>query len=134
MMQEFRDRAVRDTYISIHRVLDVLEDLNLDGMEYAKGAGPDTRKKCLDGTRVEILKEIVDWINDPDVNVPRIFWLHGQAGRGKSAIAHTIALQYKNSGGLCSCFCFARDRTPERQEEKMLSTIVRDLANRDPAF
>ena len=134
LIQEFRDRAVRDTYISVHRVLDVLEDLNLDGMEYAKGAGPDTRKKCLDGTRVEILKEIVDWINDPDVNVPRIFWLHGQAGRGKSAIAHTIALQYKDSGGLCSCFCFARDRTPERQEEKMLSTIVRDLANRDPAF
>ncbi|KIM51381.1 hypothetical protein SCLCIDRAFT_1224567, partial [Scleroderma citrinum Foug A] len=134
LMQEFRDRAVRDTYISIHHVLDVLEDLNLDGMEYAKGAGPDTRKKCLDGMRVEILKEIVDWINDPDVNVLRIFWLHGQAGSGKSAIAHTIALQYKNSGGLCSCFCFARDRTPERQEEKMLSTIVQDLANRDPAF
>ena len=133
-MQEFRDRAVCDTFISVHRVLDVLEDLNLDGMVYAEGAGLDTTKKCLDGTRVEILQEIVDWINDPDVNVPRIFWLHGQAGRGKSAIAHTIALQYKNAGGLCSCFCFARDRQTERREQKMLSTIARDLANRDPAF
>ena len=79
-------------------------------MAYAEGAGLDTTKQCLDGTRVEILKEIVDWINNPDVNVPRIFWLHGQAGRGKSTIAHTVALQYMIAGGLCSCFCFARDQ------------------------
>ncbi|KIM56435.1 hypothetical protein SCLCIDRAFT_29581 [Scleroderma citrinum Foug A] len=134
LMQEFRDHTVCDTSINVPRVLDIFEDLNLDGMAYTEGAGPDTTKKCMDGTRVEILKEIVDWINDPDVNVPRIFWLHGQAGRGKSAIAHTVALEYKNAGGLCACFCFARDRQAERREEKMLSTIVRDLANHDPAF
>jgi len=29
-------------------------------------AGVDTRKKWMDGTRVEILKEIIDWINDPN--------------------------------------------------------------------
>ena len=133
-MQEFCDRAVRDTYINVLRVLDILEDLSLDGMTYADGAGLDTTKECLDGTRVEIMNEIVGWIHDPDINVPRIFWLHGQAGRGKSAIAHTIALQYKNAGGLCSCFCFARDRQTERREQKMSSTIVRDLADRDPAF
>ncbi|KAL4062780.1 WD40-repeat-containing domain protein [Scleroderma yunnanense] len=131
LMQQYRDRAVRDTYINVYRVL---EDLNLDGMAYASGAGLNTTKKCLDGTRMEILKEIVDWIYDPEVNAPRIFWLHGQAGRGKSAIAHTIALWLKNVGGLGSCFCFARDRQSERREEKMLSTIARDLANRDPGF
>ncbi|KAL4062785.1 hypothetical protein V8B97DRAFT_2091404 [Scleroderma yunnanense] len=131
LMQQYRDRAVRDTHINVYRVL---EDLNLDGMAYAGGAGLNTTKKCLDGTRMEILKEIVDWIYDPDINAPRIFWLHGQAGRGKSAIAHTIALWLKNVGGLGSCFCFARDRQSERREEKMLSTIARDLANRDPGF
>ncbi|KAL4063361.1 hypothetical protein V8B97DRAFT_2011770 [Scleroderma yunnanense] len=113
LMQQYRSRAVRDTHINVYRVL---EDLNLDGMAYARGAGLNTTKQCLDGTRMEILKEIVDWIHDPDVNAPRIFWLHGQAGRGKSAIAHTIALKI------------------ERREEKMLPTIARDLANRDPAF
>ncbi|KAL4068657.1 hypothetical protein V8B97DRAFT_784170 [Scleroderma yunnanense] len=131
LMQQYRDRALRDTRINVYRVL---EDLNLDGIAYASGAGLNTTKKCLDGTRMEILKEIVDWIYNPDVNAPRIFWLHGQAGRGKSAIAHTIALWLKNVGGLGSCFCFARDRQSERREEKMLSTIARDLANRDPAF
>ena len=54
--------------------------------------------------------------------------------RGKSAIAHTIALWFKNSGGLGSCFCFARDRQAERREEKMLTTISRDLADCDPMF
>ena len=134
LMQEFRDHAIRDTHTNVHHVLDIMEDLSLDSMAYAGGAGLNTTKKCLDGTRVDILKEIVDWINDPSVNVPRIFWLHGQAGRGKSAIAHTIVMQYKNAGGLCSCFCFARDRQSERLEQKMLSNIVCDLANCDPTF
>ncbi|KAL4081514.1 WD40-repeat-containing domain protein [Scleroderma yunnanense] len=131
LMQQYRDRAVRDIHINVYRVL---EDINLDGMAYAAGAGLNTMKKCLDGTRTEILKEIVDWINDPDVNVPRILWLHGQAGRGKSAIAHTIAQWLKDTGGLASCFCFARDRQAERREEKMLTTITRDLADHDPTF
>ena len=134
LMQQYRDRAVRDTHINVINTYRVLKDLNLDGIAYASGAGLNTTKKCLDGTRREILQEIVDWIHDPDVNAPRIFWLHGQAGRGKSAIAHTIALWFKNVGGLGSCFCFARDRQTERRHEKMLLTIARDLANRDPAF
>ncbi|KAL4071250.1 hypothetical protein V8B97DRAFT_436951 [Scleroderma yunnanense] len=109
LMQQYRDRVVRDTHINVYRVLD---DLNLD----------------------EILKEIVDWIHDPDVNAPQIFWLHGQAGKGKSAIAHTIGLWFKTVGGLGSCFCFARDRQAERLEEKMLLTIARDLADHDFTF
>ncbi|KAL4075164.1 hypothetical protein V8B97DRAFT_1544571 [Scleroderma yunnanense] len=131
LMQQYRDRAVRDIYINIDHVR---EHLNLDGMARADGAGLKPTKKCLDGTRTEILKEIFDWVRDPDINTPRILWLHGQAGRGKSAIAHTIALWSKNMGGLGSCFCFARDRQTERREEKMLSTIARDLADRDLPF
>ena len=130
-MQQYRDRVIRDTHISVHHVP---EELNLDGMTYARGAGLDATKKCLDGTRREILQEIVDWIHDPDINAPRILWLHGQAGKGKSALAHTVALWLKNVGGLGSCFCFARDRQAECREEKMFTTISRDLADRDPAF
>ncbi|KIO00211.1 hypothetical protein M404DRAFT_153493 [Pisolithus tinctorius Marx 270] len=112
----------------------VLEDLNLEGMAYAAGAGLNTTKKCLDGTRTEILKDIIDWITRSDDNAPRILWLHGQAGRGKSAIAHTIASWVKAVGAPGTCFCFARDRQAERREEKILTTIARDLADRDPAF
>ncbi|KIK23000.1 hypothetical protein PISMIDRAFT_101278, partial [Pisolithus microcarpus 441] len=109
-------------------------DLNLDGMAYAGGAGLNTTKKCLDGTRTEILRDIMNWVNDPNLDAPRILWLHGQAGRGKSAIAHTIASWVKDVGGLGSCFCFARDRQAEHREEKILMTIARDLAGRDQSF
>ncbi|KIK17089.1 hypothetical protein PISMIDRAFT_112099, partial [Pisolithus microcarpus 441] len=103
-------------------------------MAYAGGAGLNTTKVCLDGTRTEILKDITDWIASRDVNVPRILWLHSQAGRGKLAIAHTIGSWIQDMGAPGACFCFARDRQSERWEEKILSTIARDLADRVPAF
>ena len=131
LMQQYRDHAIRDTHVNVHRGL---EDSNLDGIPYADDVGLKPTKKCLDGTRMEILQEIDDWIHDTDINAPRIFWLHGQAGKGKSTIAHTIALQAKDRGELGSCFCFARGRQKERLENKMLSTIARDLADRDPTF
>ena len=131
LVQQYRDRAVRDIHITPYRAW---ENIKLDGMAYAGGTGHDTTKKCLDETRTEILREIVDWIHDPDVNAPRILWLYGQAGKGKSAIAHTIASWFKNSGGLGSCFCFSRERQAERREERMLTTISRDLADYDLTF
>ncbi|KIN97223.1 hypothetical protein M404DRAFT_1006269, partial [Pisolithus tinctorius Marx 270] len=131
LMQQYRDRTIRNIHINVTRVF---EDLNLDGMAYAGGAGLNTTKRCLDGTRTEILQQIIGWITSRDVDVPRILWLHGQAGRGKSAIAHTIASWVKEVGAIGSCFCFVRDRQSEHREEKMFTTIARDLAGRDPAF
>ncbi|KIK17889.1 hypothetical protein PISMIDRAFT_211314, partial [Pisolithus microcarpus 441] len=131
LMQQYRDRTMRDIQINMYHVL---EDLNLEGMAYAGGAGLNTTKVCLDGTRTEILKDITDWIASRDVNVPRILWLHGQAGRGKSAIAHTVGTWIQDMGAPGVCFCFARDRQSERREEKILSTVARDLADRVPAF
>ncbi|KAI6103306.1 hypothetical protein EDD16DRAFT_1715303 [Pisolithus croceorrhizus] len=131
LMQQCRDRTVRDIQVNTHRIL---EELNFDGMAYAGGAGINTAKICLDGTRTEILQDIMNWINDPDPSAPRILWLHGQAGRGKSAIAHTIASWVKGVGGLGSCFCFARDRQADRRDEKIFTTIARDLAGRDQSF
>ncbi|KIK17764.1 hypothetical protein PISMIDRAFT_14851 [Pisolithus microcarpus 441] len=138
LMQQYRDRTMRDIQINVYHVLDdmyhVREDLNLEGMAYAAGAGLNTTKKCLDGTRREILKDITHWITSRDVNAPRILWLHGQAGRGKSAIAHTIGSLIQDMGAPGACFCFAHDRQSERREEKILTTIARDLADREPAF
>lgn len=131
LMQQYRDLAVRDIQLNVYRIL---EDLGLKDMTYAGGAGIQASKRCLDGTRIEILQDIINWINDPQNNMPRILWLHGQAGRGKSSIAHTIASWVKDAGALGSCFCFSRDRQAERREEKVLATIARDLADRFPAF
>src|SRR5438128_2155226 len=106
-MQEFRDFPVSNTESGVEHIY---EDITSNFLEHAEQVGLNGSKKCLDGTRIEILNEIVDWINNSDAATPRIFWLSGQAGKGKSAIAHTIALHAHNLGMLGSCFCFSRVR------------------------
>ena len=86
--------------------------------------------------RVDILGDIVDWIINSEPDTPQVLWVYGQAGKGKSAIAHTIASWFKSLGALgsCLCFCFARDQQVEHRHEKIFTTITRDLADRDPTF
>jgi len=100
-------------------------------MLYAGGASLNKENICLEDTREELLKEISDWINNVEKDTPRIFWLHGPAGTGKSSIAHTIAHRFRELERLGSCFCFDRSRMAERRHEKIFSTIAKDLANRD---
>jgi len=127
-MQDLRDRAVLNVQVGVQQIR---EDLSLDSLVCAGQVGLIKGKKCLDGTRAEILNEILDWINNTDPATPPIFWLHGQAGRGKSAIAHTIASQVQNLGMLGSCFCFNRARHHEGLHVKLFTTIARHLADRD---
>ncbi|KIK42083.1 hypothetical protein CY34DRAFT_12587 [Suillus luteus UH-Slu-Lm8-n1] len=129
LMQNFRDNLTRE--VTIH-VLYTEETLELSSMTYADGAGLDTRKQCLEGTRTEILSQITEWVNSTGDNVPCVLWLSGPAGKGKSAIAHTIAKSFEDMGGLGSCYCFDRQREADRRHEKIFSTIARDLADRDP--
>jgi Cdc6-like AAA superfamily ATPase len=103
--------------------------LDLSGMSYADGAGLDTTKQCLPGTRTEILSKITEWVNSTD-DVPRVLWLSGLPGVGKSAIAHTIAKWCNDFGVNGSCYTL--DRQADQRDKKIFSTIARDLADRDP--
>ncbi|KAI6107254.1 hypothetical protein EV401DRAFT_462708 [Pisolithus croceorrhizus] len=109
-------------------------DINLEGLACADGAGLNDILTCLDGTRTGVLTEIISWIYDTNESVPRILWLNGQDGAGKSTIAHTVVRWFTDAGGLGACFCFARDKLAERREERIFTTIARDLARGDPAF
>ena len=127
-MQELRDQALLNVQYNVQQTW---ENLSLDILAYAGGVGLIMAKKCFDGTRMDILNEIVDWVNNTDATVPHIYWLYRQAGKGKSAIAHMIALQAQNLGMLGSCFCFSRVRQHEGLVMKLFPTIVRDLADRN---
>lgn len=109
----------------------VARDVDLNGMPYVNGAGLDTQKICLEGTRRETLEEITAWVNRTEDNTPRVFWLYGNAGTGKSFIAHTIADRFKKIGRLGSCFCFDRNEVAQQRDKKIFSTIAQDLADRD---
>ena len=61
---------------------DIGEDLDFKDMIYVDGAGRDTSKLCLPGTREDILSEIKNWIDSPGEDAQRVFWLNGTAGKG----------------------------------------------------
>ncbi|GJJ11010.1 hypothetical protein Clacol_005239 [Clathrus columnatus] len=135
LLAEFRTHSSLHTELAVGRILElnqeICEVLYLDSLPYAVGAGLNTGKQCLLGTRIEVLNEIVDWINDGDESCPKLFWLAGPAGVGKSAIAHSIAVQFESIGRLGSFFCFDRNYSLEHRRDKMFSTIARDLADLD---
>jgi len=99
-------------------------------MPYAVGVGLNTENICLDGTRSGILGDIMDWINNGDEDT-HVYWLHGTAGSGKSAIAHTIADHFKSLGCLRSFFSFDCDAAAEQRHRKIFTTITQDLADCD---
>ncbi|GJJ10671.1 hypothetical protein Clacol_004898 [Clathrus columnatus] len=134
LLAEFQTRSAVHTEISVGRLLELNismgENLDLSNLSYASGAGLHTRKQCLPGTRIEVLDEIIDWINNDDDNCPRLFWLAGSAGMGKSAIAHSIGSRFKSIKRLGSFFCF--DKNSVERRDRIFSTIARDLADLDP--
>lgn len=75
-------------------VLGIDEKRALDSLPFVGDASFDSHaeeynSRCLPDTRVELRKQISEWIRDP--HAKRIFWLSGMAGTGKSTIARTIA-------------------------------------------
>ena len=113
-------------------MLHLAANINLDDIAYAEGAHYDPERQCLPGTREEVLREIMDWVNSTDGQVSRMFVLSGVAGSGKSSIAHTIARLFDDVGRLGSSFCFDRSNQAKLHPGAFFSTIARDLADLDP--
>jgi len=86
---------------------------------------------CLDGTRVSVLERVHTWIHGGGEGAnARILLAIGQAGVGKSAIAHSIANEYADMGRLGATFCFSKDRGAGN----LFRTIARNLADIDPMY
>jgi len=107
----------------------IAESLDLFGIECAMGAGLSMSKCCLPNTWQDILKDIQNWIGSTEEGAPRVLQLSGTAGRGKSAVAHTIANWYIENGGIGSCFCFDCTQQANRHQNKIFMTITRELAD-----
>ena len=106
----------------------------LDKLPCSTGAGyiSEPHKKCLDGTRKEVLEDIEAWeVDEVDWFV---YWLRGPAGCGKSTIAQTIAERSAKKGRLGASFFCSRDIPDRRNLKLIFPTLARDLANRFPRF
>ncbi|EWZ77783.1 hypothetical protein FOXG_21492 [Fusarium oxysporum f. sp. lycopersici 4287] len=103
----------------------------LNQLHVADGASRDSHAEehnptCLPGTRVELLKDICRWIDDPDSKT--IFWLNGMAGTGKSTIARTVAYLRSKRGDLSASFFFKRGEMDRGNLSKFMSTLAHQLA------
>lgn len=95
----------------------------------------NTPEKCMDGTRVDTINEIVGRLTArPDPN-QRLVILSGSAGSGKSTVAKSVAsLLAEDKDILAASFFFSRDFA-ERNNLKLLpSTLARQLADHDAHF
>jgi hypothetical protein len=84
------------------------------------------------GTRVAFLDFIINWVNNPASE--RGLILFGQAGTGKSSIAHEIARLFDESHRLTSSFIFLRREQSVQKAYHLFTTLARDLADRYPSF
>ncbi|PPQ85245.1 hypothetical protein CVT25_010018 [Psilocybe cyanescens] len=88
------------------------------------------RETCAEGTRVKILEGITNWANDHTINSPRVFWLTGQAGSGKTTIAYTIAKRFESGQPtiLGASFLCSRQFDETRSLNRVLPTISYQLS------
>ncbi|KAM6493242.1 hypothetical protein JOM56_011376, partial [Amanita muscaria] len=94
-------------------------------------AEQDPTRRCHPGTRKNVLGRLRDWFDNSDAT-ERICWLHGPAGAGKSAIAQTIADEYKE-WGVAATFFYRSD--PSRNDgNRLFPTIAWQLAFSIPAI
>ncbi|RMJ08363.1 hypothetical protein CDV36_012018 [Fusarium kuroshium] len=84
---------------------------------------------CHPNTRVELLKTIYEWTHEPQS--PRVFWLQGLAGTGKSTISHTVARELKGDA-LGASFFFKRGDGDRDNARHLFTTIAYQLARKLP--
>jgi len=107
-------------------------DAKIREIPYGTGSRFTPEKGCLPGTRVAFLDFIVNWVDNPDSE--RSLVLFGQAGTGKSSIAHEIARRFDKLHRLTSSFIFLREEQSKHKAYHLFTTLARDLADRYPSF
>jgi hypothetical protein len=84
---------------------------------------------CLEGTRIELLDSIEQWMTDPTGK--QVYWLTGMAGMGKTTFAQSVAEMAKKLGILGATFLFSHASEDRRDYKRVIPTLVYQLA-RDP--
>ncbi|KAG8714943.1 hypothetical protein FRC08_011224 [Ceratobasidium sp. 394] len=111
-----------------------LANTRLDGLTPAKQAWYDCsgvrRRACTPNTRQQILTELKNWAND--ANSPKIFWLNGMAGTGKTTIAYSFCSELEHQLG-ASFFC-CRTLPECRDMARIIPTIAYQLARSSLPF
>ncbi|KAF7366487.1 WD-REPEATS-REGION domain-containing protein [Mycena sanguinolenta] len=111
----------------------ILKDLKYVSARY--NAAEITAQKCMNGTRVEIIQDIVEHLARPPDPLLRLVLCSGPAGSGKSTIAKTIAAHLEENGKLLAAsFFFSRNYTERKDIVYLASTLAHQLADYNNVF
>jgi hypothetical protein len=85
------------------------------------------------------LDDITTWANDRSPASPRVFWLTGQAGSGKTTIAYTIAQRFSDVDAnhhtvLGANFRCSRQFQETQVQTRILPTIAYQLARKCKSY
>ncbi|KAA8641922.1 uncharacterized protein ATNIH1004_010861 [Aspergillus tanneri] len=117
------------------RSIDHIEERILSGrLQTAKGAAFDSyenqHQECLPGTRIELLRDIEEWMQLAHGKC--IFWLNGMAGTGKSTISRTVARILKEKRLLGASFFFKRGEEDRSNAKRLFPTLIEQLVTSIP--
>ncbi|KIJ94665.1 hypothetical protein K443DRAFT_11920 [Laccaria amethystina LaAM-08-1] len=88
--------------------------------------------RCDPGTRLEVIAEIEQWLDDSDKRAA-VCWLNGPASYGKSALAQTIAEHYAAKGRLLGSFFFLRGAGERSHISRLIPTLAYQISLSVPA-
>ncbi|KAF5319662.1 hypothetical protein D9619_008641 [Psilocybe cf. subviscida] len=91
--------------------------------------------KCDEGTRTGMIVSMKKFVQDGDAaSSPALYWLHGPAGVGKSALAQSLSLELKNEGDHAASFFFSRPSAGRNNGNQLIATLAYQLATNFPAL
>ncbi|KAJ6481182.1 hypothetical protein DFH09DRAFT_1107746 [Mycena vulgaris] len=101
----------------------------------ARYSAANTPDKCMDGTRVDIIKDIVTRLTAAPDSSERVIMLSGPAGSGKSTIAKSVtSILAEDQGLLAASFFFSRDHAERNEIKYLASTLAMQLAEYNGVF
>ncbi|THV04368.1 TPR-like protein [Dendrothele bispora CBS 962.96] len=108
----------------------IVLNLNLEKLQYVKGASWNNNRACLPGTRTSLIDKVISWARDKAArsDTAEIFLLSGVAGSGKTSIAHSIAQRCFEEKLLLSSFFFHQETAGLNVPDGFIPTLARDLA------
>ena len=87
----------------------------------------------MEGTREQILTGLEDWALDH--GAPKVFWLNGMAGTGKTSIAHSLCERLDKNRILGASFFCSRSASQEvRDASLIIPTIASTLSQVSPVL
>ncbi|KAG9118729.1 hypothetical protein FRC07_006620, partial [Ceratobasidium sp. 392] len=132
---------VQDTAATMTEAISISRNAALDRLPRIHGASWDPSRGCMKNTRVELVDDIMGWV-EPHIQPNRasqtggaqILLLTAVAGAGKSTIAQTVARICYEKKLLGSSFFFDRETEGRNTPKMLFTTVAADLSSRDPGL